>query len=224
MAPRYVHVGMCKVSPDHRLLAYTLDPRGDERFVLFVKDLPSGALLEDHTVEGVVSVEWAADNDSFLYTLADKLHRPYRSDPVLPPACPPAPPAARQPVTSPVTSPSTRQLSVGPKPAESRSSKSSGSKTSSCGACSLSRRAGGRVMRRALSAPPGGAAGGGEGDEVVMEEAHDASCCVDVARTKDWRYLTLNCMSRTSSEARPLPRASGPQGSGSVLNEMHYRR
>ncbi|KAK9266777.1 hypothetical protein L1049_012665 [Liquidambar formosana] len=35
----YVHVGTCRVSPDHNFLAYTLDISGDERFILQVKDL-----------------------------------------------------------------------------------------------------------------------------------------------------------------------------------------
>lgn len=42
----YVHVGMCRISPDHRYLAYTLDVTGREQFMLHVKDLKTECLAE----------------------------------------------------------------------------------------------------------------------------------------------------------------------------------
>lgn len=72
----YAHVGMCKLSGDHRLLAYTVDTKGSEEFTLYVKDLTTGQLLTQHTTEGVVSVEWARNEPSLFYTVMDHLMRP----------------------------------------------------------------------------------------------------------------------------------------------------
>ncbi|CAN4122009.1 unnamed protein product [Withania somnifera] len=76
----YVHVGTCRVSPDHTYLAYTIDVTGNEQFVLQIKDLRNDRVLPTLGVEGVVSVEWAQDSCSFFYTLSDQNQRPYRVD------------------------------------------------------------------------------------------------------------------------------------------------
>ncbi|KAF7827932.1 prolyl oligopeptidase family protein [Senna tora] len=65
----YVHVGTCRVSPDHNYLAYTLDISGGERFMLQVKDLRSGFVDPKLGVEGVVSLAWVQDGSSLFYTL-----------------------------------------------------------------------------------------------------------------------------------------------------------
>ncbi|KAK2989398.1 hypothetical protein RJ640_008072 [Escallonia rubra] len=74
----YVHVGTCRVSPDHNFLAYTLDLSGGERFVLKIKDLRSGCILPESRVEGVVSLAWAEDSWTLFYTVSDENQRPYR--------------------------------------------------------------------------------------------------------------------------------------------------
>lgn len=74
----YVHVGTCRVSPDHRYLAYTLDITGSEWFKLQIKDLRTGCILPNLQAEGVVSLAWAQDSCTIFYTLADKNQRPFR--------------------------------------------------------------------------------------------------------------------------------------------------
>ncbi|XP_048136248.1 dipeptidyl aminopeptidase BI isoform X1 [Rhodamnia argentea] len=74
----YVHVGMCRVSPDHRFLAYTVDTNASEWFKLQVKDIERGCMLPNIQVEGVVSVAWAKDGSTLFYTLSDEHQRPYR--------------------------------------------------------------------------------------------------------------------------------------------------
>uniref|UniRef100_F6HGE8 Prolyl endopeptidase n=1 Tax=Vitis vinifera TaxID=29760 RepID=F6HGE8_VITVI len=74
----YVHVGTCRVSPDHNFLAYTLDITGSERFMLQIKDLHSGCILPDLRVDGVVSLAWAQDGCTLFYTTTDENQRPYR--------------------------------------------------------------------------------------------------------------------------------------------------
>ncbi|KAI3719320.1 hypothetical protein L6452_20217 [Arctium lappa] len=85
----YVHVGTCRVSPDHHFLAYTIDVTGKERFLLQVKDLQRGCIIPTIRIEDVVSLAWAQDSRTLFYTLCDQSQRPYRvqyttlgSDPV----------------------------------------------------------------------------------------------------------------------------------------------
>lgn len=74
----YVHVGTCRVSPDHNFLAYTIDVTGEEHFLLQVKDLQSGTHIPSLRVENVVSLAWAQDSHTLFYTLCDQSQRPYR--------------------------------------------------------------------------------------------------------------------------------------------------
>jgi oligopeptidase B len=60
---KYFHIGVFAPSPNHRLLAYSVDFDGDEIYTLRIKDLETGALLADEipntsvTVEGVTAFE-----------------------------------------------------------------------------------------------------------------------------------------------------------------------
>ncbi|XP_010415530.1 PREDICTED: uncharacterized protein LOC104701531 [Camelina sativa] len=74
----YVHIGVCRVSPDHNYLAYTVDPEGGERFLLQIKDLRTGLLVPRLEVDGVVSLAWALDGVTLFYTVADECQRPHR--------------------------------------------------------------------------------------------------------------------------------------------------
>ncbi|XP_016202941.1 uncharacterized protein LOC107643729 isoform X2 [Arachis ipaensis] len=74
----YVHVGTCRVSPDHNYLAFTVDISGAEQFMLKVKDLRTGLIDPKLAADGVVSLAWARDATSLFYTLSDENQRPYR--------------------------------------------------------------------------------------------------------------------------------------------------
>ncbi|CAK9142472.1 unnamed protein product [Ilex paraguariensis] len=74
----YVHVGTCRVSPDHNYLAYTVDTTGGEQFTLQIKDLRSGCALPKLGVGRVVSLAWAQDSCTLFYTMSDENQRPYR--------------------------------------------------------------------------------------------------------------------------------------------------
>ncbi|KAK0575078.1 hypothetical protein LWI29_033700 [Acer saccharum] len=74
----YVHVGTCRVSPDHNVLAYTLDTTGSERFILQIKDLRNGYMVPRLPVDGVVSLAWAQDSKTLFYTISDENQRPCR--------------------------------------------------------------------------------------------------------------------------------------------------
>ncbi|XP_065879706.1 uncharacterized protein [Euphorbia lathyris] len=74
----YVHVGSCRVSPDHNFLAYTIDITGNEQFILQIKDLRNGSAVPRSETNGVVSLAWAQDSKTLFYTISDENQRPYR--------------------------------------------------------------------------------------------------------------------------------------------------
>ncbi|MFC4158145.1 S9 family peptidase [Chitinimonas lacunae] len=57
-------------SPDGRLLAFSIDSRGDRRYQLRVKDLDSGKLLPLRR-NRITSVAWALDNRTLFFTSED---------------------------------------------------------------------------------------------------------------------------------------------------------
>ncbi len=71
----YLELGIFKVSPDHRLLAYSLDTNGSEEYTISFKDLSSGSLLPDQIHNTSYSAEWAADSQTLLYTTMDQAKR-----------------------------------------------------------------------------------------------------------------------------------------------------
>ena len=74
----YFRVGAFNVSPDHNLLAFSVDIDGGENYTLQVKDLRSGEMLPDSIPGTYYALEWAADNATLFYTTVDAAHRPYR--------------------------------------------------------------------------------------------------------------------------------------------------
>jgi oligopeptidase B len=67
----YFQIGDSDISPDGKLLAYTVDDVGRRQYTLHIKDLRSGQLLADR-VENVESeVVWAGDNRTILYIEKD---------------------------------------------------------------------------------------------------------------------------------------------------------
>jgi len=74
----FCKLGIYQISPNHGLLAFSVDYEGNERFVLRVKDLATGQLLADAIPETFYSVEWAADNRTLFYNKQDAVWRPYK--------------------------------------------------------------------------------------------------------------------------------------------------
>jgi oligopeptidase B len=74
----YFRVGAVQVSPDHCLLAYTVDLSGAEEYTLLVKDLASGELLAERMSQTSSRVAWANDSRTLFYTVLDEARRPYR--------------------------------------------------------------------------------------------------------------------------------------------------
>ena len=72
----FAHVGTYAVSPDHKLLAYTVDFTGYETYTVKIKDLSSGKELSETIEECSRDIEWGADTSTLFYTLMDDEHRP----------------------------------------------------------------------------------------------------------------------------------------------------
>ncbi|MBZ5605008.1 MAG: S9 family peptidase [Acidobacteriia bacterium] len=75
---KYFRVGNFAPSPDHKLLAYSVDYDGDESYTVHVKDLATGKLLADEIPNTYYTLEWASDNATFFYTVLDESKRPYK--------------------------------------------------------------------------------------------------------------------------------------------------
>jgi oligopeptidase B len=76
---KYFSVGVLSVSPDHRLLAYSVDTDGGEVYTLRVKNLQTGELLPDTITGTSYSFAWAADSRSFFYSVLDSAKRPFKA-------------------------------------------------------------------------------------------------------------------------------------------------
>jgi oligopeptidase B len=75
---KYFRLGAFIASPNHRLLAYSVDFEGDEKYTVRLKNLDTGEILPDEIPNTSYPVEWAADNSTFFYTTLDEALRPYK--------------------------------------------------------------------------------------------------------------------------------------------------
>ena len=76
-AAGYVALGVREVSPDGRLLAYSVDFDGDEVYQLRIRDLASGADLAERIDGTYYGLAWSADSGSLLYVVTDAQYRPH---------------------------------------------------------------------------------------------------------------------------------------------------
>ncbi|MEZ5092440.1 S9 family peptidase [Nocardioides sp.] len=74
----FFSLGGSSVSLDGRLLAYSVDTRGDERYTVRVKDLEHGDLLTDELTDVMGGVTWSRDGLDLYYATVDESWRPDR--------------------------------------------------------------------------------------------------------------------------------------------------
>jgi oligopeptidase B len=74
----FFSLGTVDVSPDGRLLAYSVDLTGDERFTMRIKDLDSGELLPDELPGVHYGSAWSTDGSTIFYTKVDDAWRPHQ--------------------------------------------------------------------------------------------------------------------------------------------------
>jgi oligopeptidase B len=71
-------LGAYSVSPDGRLLAYSTDFAGSERFTLRIKNLETGEIAPDEIPDTFYGAAWSADGSVLFYLTVDDAWRPYR--------------------------------------------------------------------------------------------------------------------------------------------------
>jgi oligopeptidase B len=74
----FFSLGAFSISPDGRLLAYSTDFAGDERFTLRIKDLQTGQTAPDEIPDTFYGSAWSRDGSALFYTTVDAAWRPYR--------------------------------------------------------------------------------------------------------------------------------------------------
>jgi oligopeptidase B len=74
----YLALGAFTISPDQRLLGYSLDTAGDEIYRLFVRDLESGEVSELPFDDCDGQMTWANDSQTLFFVTLDDTHRPHR--------------------------------------------------------------------------------------------------------------------------------------------------
>ncbi len=75
---QFFRLGAFDVSPDGRLLAYSTDRSGDERYTMRFKDLQTGEMAPDEIPDTFYGSAWSADASAFFYITVDDAWRPYR--------------------------------------------------------------------------------------------------------------------------------------------------
>ena len=73
-------IPMVSPSPDHTILGYSVDFKGNETYTLHLINLKSGTLLDDQ-VERIGyggGISWGKDNEVFYYVTEDDAKRPYK--------------------------------------------------------------------------------------------------------------------------------------------------
>lgn len=74
----FFDLGTLDISPDGRLMTYSVDFSGDERFTLKVRDLTTGQDLPDQVDEVYHGSAWAADSTTLFYLRVDDAWRAYQ--------------------------------------------------------------------------------------------------------------------------------------------------
>jgi oligopeptidase B len=74
----FFELGAFDVSPDHQLLAYSVDTNGSELFTLYFLNLSTRELYPESIPETYYSLAWGNDCRTVFYTQVDGAHRPFK--------------------------------------------------------------------------------------------------------------------------------------------------
>ncbi len=74
----FFSLGAARHAPDHAKLAWAADDLGSELLTIRVRDLATGADLDDRVVNAAPDIVWTRDATGFLYVEQDESHRPFR--------------------------------------------------------------------------------------------------------------------------------------------------
>ncbi len=74
----FLTLGLFDVSPNHQILAYSIDTTGSERYTLYFLNLATGQLYPEEILETGYGFAWGNDNQTVFYTLVDEANRPFK--------------------------------------------------------------------------------------------------------------------------------------------------
>ncbi|MGL5944401.1 MAG: S9 family peptidase [Waterburya sp.] len=74
----YFALGVLSVSPNHQILAYSVDNTGAEKYTLYFLDLNTREVYSQSIPDTYYSFVWANDNQTVFYTKVDSANRPDR--------------------------------------------------------------------------------------------------------------------------------------------------
>jgi len=74
----YFQLGALQISPNQKLLAYSVDTSGAELYTLYFLDLATGELYPETIPQTYYSLAWGNDSQTIFYTQVDAAHRPFK--------------------------------------------------------------------------------------------------------------------------------------------------
>jgi oligopeptidase B len=74
----FFELGAFDVSPDHQLLAYSVDTNGSELYTLYFMDLKTREVYPESIPDTYYSLAWGNDCKTVFYTQVDAAHRPFK--------------------------------------------------------------------------------------------------------------------------------------------------
>jgi oligopeptidase B len=74
----YFALGVFSVSPNHQILAYSIDTTGAEVYTMYFLDLNTRQIYPEIIPQTYYSFAWANDNQTVFYTKVDAANRPYQ--------------------------------------------------------------------------------------------------------------------------------------------------
>ncbi len=74
----YFELGVFAISPDQKILAYSVDTNGSELYTLYFLDLVTRELYPESIPETEYSLAWGNHNQTVFYTQVDEAHRPFK--------------------------------------------------------------------------------------------------------------------------------------------------
>ena len=74
----FFNLGVFKASPNHQILAYSVDTNGAEQYRLFFLDLSTFQLYPETLADTYFSFAWGNDNKTVFYTKVDATNRPFQ--------------------------------------------------------------------------------------------------------------------------------------------------
>ncbi len=74
----YFRLGVFEISPNHEILAYSIDTNGSEIYTLYFLDLKTSKLYPESIEDTYYSFTWANDNQTIFYTEIDEANRPFK--------------------------------------------------------------------------------------------------------------------------------------------------